>query len=635
MVKPAALKWAGAVPLLAALLFFDRLLLPAHLTSIWMDLEFTDWISPIANQLHDGARLYADGLHIPMPPLPYLLVHWLHPDGAIWIQENLLYLTFQGATILLLYFLMALSVGPGLSLAACLATLPLFLSLTKSILYDSMAQFFVAVAGGLCAALIRSLNSGRSPSAHDQAPSWDALLGVALGLLMLCKQSTDLGAFLGVGVAVIFLPGGVRFNQRCLHLVVVAAFAAGTICLVALAASAYVSFPGLIRDVFLTSAEPKGGPRKLAINFARYAWYVAKVMGGAAILFYATSWFARRRTPKTTQTANLQTILGWSPAAHSLSLAAQAQTIVLALAVSGACILAVVTLPDHGVIKSGLAAIWDSGAQDGVLNVGLAAALALALGALWQGWRGKAGTFALHPLAPYALVFFGAAVFHSLSVPTFRWTYDNNPLITLALVFVLSPTLTEPGEIPPRPLTRTRAVFFCAAVVLMWCNFLPNFKSVVACTETWPEISQLAGARLRPESDGMRRLVKIVRSQTDPVQGDTVLLLPDDPNVEAWFDRPRPALSSAIIFADQYWDRYVDRDFATLAAHPPKVIVIGPRNFWRLFSRSWHWYKDEGALRLIDRVQNELLPANYDLRYQQPITLGSRPDFMDVYVRRN
>ena len=112
-----------------------------------------------------------------------------------------------------------------------------------------------------------------------------------------------------------------------------------------------------------------------------------------------------------------------------------------------------------------------------------------------------------------------------------------------------------------------------------------------------------------------------------------MLLLPDDPNVEAWFDRERPALSSAIIFADQYWDRYVDRDFAAIAANPPKLIIIGPRNYWRFFSSAWH--KDDGIIRLVDLVESKLLPEKYDLGLRQRIAYRDGEDFMDLYVRRD
>jgi hypothetical protein len=118
----------------------------------------------------------------------------------------------------------------------------------------------------------------------------------------------------------------------------------------------------------------------------------------------------------------------------------------------------------------------------------------------------------------------------------------------------------------------------------------------------------------------------------NPTNNETVLLLPNDPNVEAWFDRQRPNLSSAIIFTDQYWDRYVSQDFAELEAHPPAVIVIGPRNLWRPFARQWHI--NQGAERLIDLVNNRLIPASYQLQAAHPISFADTTEFMDVYVRR-
>ncbi len=157
----------------------------------------------------------------------------------------------------------------------------------------------------------------------------------------------------------------------------------------------------------------------------------------------------------------------------------------------------------------------------------------------------------------------------------------------------------------------------------------------MTCTVAWPEIPHLAGARLRPECDALRQLVKTVQTLADKNKHDTVLLLPDDPNLETWFDRERPPLSSTIIFTDQYWDRYVDADFASLQAHPPKVIIIGPRNFWRSFSQIWHWRKHEGLIRLVDRVQDELIPARYDLYEAHRISFGPGSDFLDVYVRKD
>jgi hypothetical protein len=131
----------------------------------------------------------------------------------------------------------------------------------------------------------------------------------------------------------------------------------------------------------------------------------------------------------------------------------------------------------------------------------------------------------------------------------------------------------------------------------------------------------------------MRSLVKTVRSLAGPEGNETVLLLPNDPNVQAWIDRPSPRLSSAIIFADQYWDRYVDGDFAQLQSHPPKVIIIGPGNFWRPFSREWKI--NLGVERLIDLISTNLLPKDYRLYSRQPISYRGEEDFMEVYLRRD
>jgi hypothetical protein len=236
------------------------------------------------------------------------------------------------------------------------------------------------------------------------------------------------------------------------------------------------------------------------------------------------------------------------------------------------------------------------------------------------------------PEGRYALVFLFSALFHSLSVQRFRWQYDNNPLIVLALAFVAGLCVS---------ITRLRwrgrdieigfgpAMLAALLVLGTWPRMVDRMQLVARCTERWGEIAHLLGARLRPEASGMRELIRDVRSFSDQ-EGSEVLLLPNDPNVEAWFERPRPQLSSAIVFVDQYWDRFVDMDFAALERNPPEVIVIGPRNVWRGFSRQWQ--ANRGAERLIDLVVTRLLPGRYTLRKAQKISFHGGVDYMDVYV---
>ena len=131
----------------------------------------------------------------------------------------------------------------------------------------------------------------------------------------------------------------------------------------------------------------------------------------------------------------------------------------------------------------------------------------------------------------------------------------------------------------------------------------------------------------------MRHLVRVVR-RLSPKPEDRVLLLPGDPNVEAWFERPHPLLACPIVFVDQYWDRYVDEDFARLVAEPPTVIVIGPRKVGQ-FIMALNGMS--GAARLMARVDKELLPRFYRLvathRVPVPAMAPGFRDTMDVYVR--
>jgi hypothetical protein len=141
-----SLRWAAFFFLVCVLLGLGFFIVPAHWTSIWNDREFTDWISPIANRLQGDARLYTQGLHNPMPPLPFVLVRVLFPGGAGWLQENLLNNAFQAAMILLLFLAFVREVRITTALAAALAAIPVYLALPKTMLYDSMAQFFVVTS---------------------------------------------------------------------------------------------------------------------------------------------------------------------------------------------------------------------------------------------------------------------------------------------------------------------------------------------------------------------------------------------------------------------------------------------------------------------------------------------------------
>jgi hypothetical protein len=272
----------------------------------------------------------------------------------------------------------------------------------------------------------------------------------------------------------------------------------------------------------------------------------------------------------------------------------------------------------HHLYVSGFHVLWTG------LCLGL-------VGTAWALWR-PSPTGEEVPWMAMVLVLVPTALAHNLSTMHLRWTYDNNPLVVVAMAWLAR----EGVAAVERQGARSRGVALAALGVAMqlgvWLGLQPQLAVAQQCTEAWPEVAHLRGARLRPRAEGMRQLVRTLRELSHPE--DRVLFLPEDPNVGAWIERPRPDLTSAIAFVDQYWDRYVDEDVRRLTATPPKIIVLGPRRFAPMFARLFgqrHW----GVERLSDRIVIELLPRGYVLHVSQVIAFQEKTDRMDVYVRRD
>ena len=183
---------------------------------------------------------------------------------------------------------------------------------------------------------------------------------------------------------------------------------------------------------------------------------------------------------------------------------------------------------------------------------------------------------------------------------------------------------------------RSRGVAHAALGVAMqlgaWLGPQPYLAVAQQCTEVWPEVAHLRGARLRPGAERMRQLVRILRELSHPE--DRVLFLPEDPNVGAWIERPRPDLTSAIAFAYQYWDRYVDEDFRRLPAVPPMIIVLGPRRFAPMFARAFG-HRRWGIPAIVRPNRERAAVARYVFHASQIIAFQEKTDRMDVYVRRD
>jgi hypothetical protein len=272
-----------------------------------------------------------------------------------------------------------------------------------------------------------------------------------------------------------------------------------------------------------------------------------------------------------------------------------------------------------------------------LLSVGLI--LSLVLPVLCLRRSSRSGRREIVALAALALFAFPAAIMHSLSVPSFRWTYDNNPLIVVALGALCLLGLRTAQLLLPRRRPAFVLVVMAAAAMLqftLWSTSMHTVRRLEQCTVSWPEVDYLRGARLPRAAEPLRELVPLVR-RLAPSPGDTVLVLPNDPDLEAWFDRRRPQLSSAIVFVDQYWERYVDADFERIVSHPPKVIVVAPR-YWGPFMQKFWGGNERGAHRLTMRVILDLMVPHYehvatlDAPFVEDVRGGE--DFVDVWVRK-
>lgn len=560
---------------------------------------------------------------MPTAPLPYILMRVLYGDHARWIDESFVNYACQAYIVLMMYAALSRFYARPIPFLAAVTTIPIFLALRKTILYDALAQASVAslAVAALFAFFRRPTDQSRPPRAVLPSIPWIVCLAFISSLCVLSKQNTGVGASFGLLVSILFLPADSSFALRSRAAAIYAAACIVTFFALCFALSPFMDLRGLAVDAFLTGSEPKGGPGRLLSNLGSYSIEILELLAifGAPILLILRlkqeSWAGAGRA-----------LLSGEPTESSPS--ANAVSVTLALVAAS---LAIITF--SFIYASEIASYFRPYVGDLFLSAGLALALVIAAFHLFRvPEKLRAENSPVAPLALLTCILFPAAILHNLSVENFRWEMDNNPiiLVSLATLFFFIYRWIAPREKPAPVKTFLSSALVFIIMLTLLAGFGVQVKAAYNCTESWPEVGHLQGARLRENANGMRSLIERVRALAPDAEADEVLLLPGDPNVEAWFERPRPALSSSIIFADQYWDRYVDADFSRLEANPPKVIVIGPRGRWRQFHHGWQ--VDRGAERLIDRIQDELIPDRYRHEAEHAIIYQDIGEIMDVYV---
>jgi hypothetical protein len=602
-------------------------IVPAHWSAIWADREFTGCVAAIANRIGEGQVLYSDQAHSPLPPLPFVLVYWLTRGQATWWWESFLNFVCQTTTVLVLYRLLSRYLPRPVPFVAALGTMPVFFSLAKVVLYDSSVQATVALMASAALSLTVPSSVGPDRRLREVGSTvWFRRIGwlsLATALSLLCKQSTAAGAALGAALLLLVLPASAPVSTRLRS---IASYGVATVALVVallVVLSPYANVTGFVVDVILTGSEPKGGAAMLVENFRRilenigsYFTLGAFAEVGILVLLGARSLWRRADTSRQAD--------GSGSGSRYLSVVGG-----FAGAIVG--VVWLLSLPGpHGELPTYSPVFGFYPLH--LLNLGLVlsvgSGIALLISSILRRFAPPVEVIALGALFA---VTFPAALFHSLSVPAFRWTYDNNPLIFAALASVIFAVHCAVGGIfLGRSLARDLAVavFVLVTEAALWTTLAAQMQAVSQCVDAWPEVRHLAGAKMTKSADAARQLVHLVR-ELAPQPTDSVLLLPEDPSFLAWFERPRPRLSSAIIFTDQYWERYVDGDYTHLASDPPKVIVIGPEPSATWVSKLW----SHAAFQLIERIKRDLLPRSYRLAAVQPISLRGREENMLVYVR--
>jgi hypothetical protein len=684
---PAALVWLELVAIAACAALFAYYYVPTHRTTIWFNPEITGWVVPIANRMEATVRLYSDGLHIPMPPLPFVILRYLPGDDLPYLAESFANFLAQTGSLLLLYASLRRRVGRSIAFYATLASFPLYFLMTKSLLYDSLAQLHVSAMAVLAVAIAipHGARGARAAAGRNAgAPVGKLLLLSAASIgCLLSKQNTAIGAIAGAVALLLFFPQERSPRNRIRNAAVYFALSLVCLAMAGLAIAPVVDLRGMIVDVFLTGSEPKGGTAAL---LAKLAVYVGMLLVGAGCAL-AGAWLssaAERRLRRgralfvsllaacvslwialhAGRPDLLDSAAGWATALDILAVSLAGGWLLARLrergdapadpaasaasedpkwtgaAIAGALLglVGILVVPVDLLLAPGIdgAIAQRNLLVDPILDVVLVAGLAFLLVLVARGRR----SLSEHPpslliLAAYFAVLLPAAVFQNLSgTDLARWSKHANPLITAVVVLGAWTLVHRAGAGLRSSRAPARAWIVAAALLLFqaaaWTLLNEAYSRLRHIDVVWDDVRFLRGAKMPRSGEEMHQLVRRVRTLA-PDPNDTVLLLPNDPNVEAWFERPRPRLTSALVFTDQYWDRYVDEDFRRISEDPPKVIVIGPHRYWAIYTQGWHpgW----GAFRLVQRVQTELLPKSYQKPEEIEIDYWGMRVAMHLYTR--
>jgi hypothetical protein len=580
---------------------------------VYSDREFTGWVGPIAERLNQGARLYRD-MVLPIPPGSFALLAVVQRmTGKVLLLQELWTAALSHWAMGLIAYAVATKYSTRkVGLLVAMVTLVLVTQAPKECVYDhtSLLCAWAAVYTGLCALLGAGKGADRN---------W-AATGFLSGFSLAFKQSTATGMVAGWALALAYRfiveRRAKRDDAAREKLRAVGAYAAGLgggLIMVALVVAAVgANLRDFVQAVLVDGPPLKGGTRTLLANLFAFVFHfdaIRNTIVPTAIVIAIGVSMSRRRG---NVHVGAEPESGRSLGRFSVALLVAAPTLVFGIA----------TAMLAGEIR-GLE-LHFTAICEGLKNVpayGFVYAMVFFAAHLHES---SAATDRArdrgHALNALLLSTMTTSLVYDTSFVEFIPFYFNDPSIPVVLLCLFVAT-EESGFVWATPLVLAAAMLPLYGVKL----------NRALSDDTYVQDSQWKGLRVNYRGVEVLRAAARARDLAGPT--GTVLVLPEDEQLVGLIERPRPRISGAIVFVDQYPKRLLAADLRELDRNPPDVVIIHPRRArdWRTVFHTWT--HGSGAELFIDHVLEELLPRRYVLDSSYPSIYFWDQGQIDLYRR--
>lgn len=568
---------ASIVVVVAAFVVYSLYDVPRLDNNLMGDVERAGWVGALAARLGAGARLY-DTLVVAMPPGALLVMRAIQRVvGRPLLVEELVLVQVARLALAFVAWSIARPLG---SRRTGILVLVGTLAVVSQLPRESADEVLAALcAWGSLATGVRALLA--APGAARSRGF--ALTGALAALALAFETST------GVGAVSTWLLALVLWSRADVKAWLAGA-AAGVGALLGLVLAAGASPAGYLRAVVADGLALHGGATGLGKTLLAEA-FLAPALSASLVLVVAVvavgfrTAGARDADAPASPAAPLAAALAFGVATLLLARGAHLPRVV------GAVCTALAVTPAFGLVL----AFVRLAAPD--------AERALA-------WK------------TLVVVAVGVTVTHGFAYPSLAPVAQYGPAIPVGVLALFSAL----------ERTRWRFVSGAALALLLAVPFGLRLDRAADARIAAGARGNWAGLSVGVRGGEILRLARRVQQLAAP--GDTVLVLPDDPELAALVDRPRPPIRGAIVFAGEYPARLAAGDIATLDAHPPRVVIALPRSAdkWRkLFHLLGH---GAGARRVVDHVERDLLPRLYRRDSSYRCLYFFDQGVIDVWVRR-